>query len=88
MPFSLMPLVPTPLVPTPLVLTPRVLTRVLTHVLTPARWFQPQTAWGYDHVVDDPTMGWSRYCHGSRLSTKDPGFAFLQASAVTPFAPQ
>lgn len=23
------------------------------------------SAWGYDHVVDDPLMGWSRYCaHG------------------------
>lgn len=85
-----------------------------------------QTAWGYDHVVDDPTMGcahpvapteahppprsrdapaprpgsqsacpparrpaapplgrWSRYCHGSRVGTKDAGFAFLQATAET-----
>lgn len=42
-----------------------------------------QTAWGYDHVIDDPTMGWSRYCHGSRIATKDTGFAFLQATSET-----
>ena len=24
------------------------------------------TAYGYDHVVDDPHMDWSRYCHGGR----------------------
>ena len=39
------------------------------------------SAWGYDHVVDDPTMGWSRYCHGTRMSTRDPGLALVQATA-------
>ena len=39
------------------------------------------SAWGYDHVVDDPTIGWSRYCHGTRMSTRDPGLVLLQATA-------
>lgn len=26
---------------------------------------------------------WSRYCHGSRVATKDAGFAFLQATSET-----
>ena len=39
------------------------------------------SAWGYDHVVDDPTMGWSRYCHGTRMSTRDPGLVLMQATA-------
>ena len=38
------------------------------------------SAWGYDHVVDDPQMGWSRYCHGTRMSTRDPGLALVQAT--------
>eukprot|EP00899_Mesostigma_viride_P023436 jgi/Mesvir1/4277/Mv22236-RA.2 len=39
-----------------------------------------QSAYGYDHVIDDPLMGWSRYAHGTRQSTRDPGFAYLQAT--------
>ena len=35
------------------------------------------TAYGYDHVVDDPEMDWSRFCHGGRVLTSDPGFALL-----------
>ena len=31
------------------------------------------TAYGYDHVVDDPEMDWSRFCHGGRVLTSDPG---------------
>lgn len=38
------------------------------------------SAWGYDHVVDDPLMGWSRYCHGARVSTRDPGLAWVAAT--------
>jgi len=38
------------------------------------------SVWGYDHVVDDPTMGWSRYCHGTRMSTRDPGLMLAQAT--------
>jgi hypothetical protein len=35
------------------------------------------TAYGYDHVVDDPEMDWSRFCHGGRVLTADPGFTLL-----------
>ena len=35
------------------------------------------TAYGYDHVVDDPAMEWSRFCHGARVLTLDPGFAAM-----------
>ena len=30
-------------------------------------------AYGYDHVVDDPDMGWSRFMHGTRVASQDPG---------------
>jgi len=36
------------------------------------------SAYGYDHVADDPSMGWSRFVHGSRMATRDPGFLFAQ----------
>ena len=39
------------------------------------------TAYGYDHVVDDPAMDWSRYCHGGRVLSSDPGFALLMPTA-------
>lgn len=32
------------------------------------------TAYGYDHVVDDPSMDWSRYLHGGRVASVDAGF--------------
>ena len=38
------------------------------------------TAYGYDHVVDDPAMDWSRFVHGGRIATLDPGFARLRAT--------
>ena len=38
------------------------------------------TAYGYDHVVDDPAMDWSRFVHGGRIATLDPGFARLSAT--------
>jgi hypothetical protein len=38
------------------------------------------TAYGYDHVVDDPAMDWSRFCHGGRVVGNDPGFAKLAAT--------
>mmetsp|Transcript_13669 Transcript_13669/g.57466 ORF Transcript_13669/g.57466 Transcript_13669/m.57466 type:complete len:1028 (+) Transcript_13669:429-3512(+) len=38
------------------------------------------TAYGYDHVVDDPAMDWSRFCHGGRVVTNDPGFVKLAAT--------
>ena len=41
---------------------------------------------GYDHVVDDPDMDWSRFCHGGRVVSLDPGLALLmptvEAAAV------
>ena len=33
-----------------------------------------QSAYGYDHVVDDPSMEWSRYLHGGRVASSDAGF--------------
>jgi hypothetical protein len=38
------------------------------------------TAYGYDHVVDDPHMDWSRYCHGGRAASRDDGFARFEAT--------
>lgn len=38
------------------------------------------TAYGVDHVVDDPSMGWSRFVHGFRAFTRDPGLTFLRAT--------
>ena len=38
------------------------------------------TAYGYDHVVDDPAMDWSRFCHGGRVVGNDPGFAKMAAT--------
>ena len=35
------------------------------------------TAYGYDHVVDDEKMGWSRFVHGTRQFVRDPGVAFV-----------
>ena len=32
------------------------------------------TAYGYDHVVDDPSMDWSRFLHGGRVASVDAGF--------------
>ncbi len=37
------------------------------------------TAYGYDHVVDDPHMDWSRYCHGGRAASRDDGFVRFEA---------
>ena len=39
------------------------------------------SVWGYDHVVDDPSMGWSRYCHGTRMATRDPGLVMVHATS-------
>eukprot|EP00755_Sulcionema_specki_P009058 Sspe_Gene.42617::Locus_20708_Transcript_1_6_Confidence_0.667_Length_774::g.42617::m.42617/K20783/RRA; arabinosyltransferase len=38
------------------------------------------SAYGYDHVVDDAEMGWSRYVHGTRLALADTRVVFLQAT--------
>ena len=32
------------------------------------------TAYGYDHVVDDPSMDWSRFLHRGRVASVDAGF--------------
>jgi hypothetical protein len=38
------------------------------------------TAYGVDHVVDDPSMGWSRFAHGTRMFTRDHGLVYLRAT--------
>lgn len=32
------------------------------------------SAYGYDHVVDDPSMEWSRFLHGGRVASSDAAF--------------
>jgi hypothetical protein len=39
------------------------------------------TSYGYDHVVDDPAMDWSRYCHGGRVVASDVAFVRFAATA-------
>jgi len=34
------------------------------------------SAYGYNHVLDDPSMGFTRFCHGSRIVAYEPGFFF------------
>lgn len=34
------------------------------------------SAYGYNHVLDDPSMGFTRYCHGSRIVAYEPGFLY------------
>ena len=34
------------------------------------------SAYGYNHVLDDPSMGFTRFCHGSRIVSYEPGFFF------------
>jgi len=44
-----------------------------------AGWDDP-SAYGYNHVLDDPTMGFTRYCHGSRIVARDPAMLFAMPS--------
>mmetsp|Transcript_6962 Transcript_6962/g.18932 ORF Transcript_6962/g.18932 Transcript_6962/m.18932 type:complete len:1036 (+) Transcript_6962:119-3226(+) len=36
------------------------------------------SAYGYDHVADDPPMGWSRFHHATRVAFYDPEVIYLQ----------
>ena len=38
------------------------------------------TGYGYDHVVDDLAMDWSRFCHGGRVVGSDVGFVRFSAT--------
>ena len=42
--------------------------------------FDDPTAYGYDHVHDDPAMGWSRYAHSMRVFVQNSGFFYLSAT--------
>lgn len=35
-----------------------------------------RSAYGYNHVLDDPSMGFTRSCHGLRISAHDAGLVF------------
>ena len=39
------------------------------------------SATGYNHVLDDPSMGFTRFCHGSRIVGYEPGLFFAMATA-------
>lgn len=39
------------------------------------------SAYGYNHVLDDPSMGFTRFCHGSRIVAYEPGFFYGQPTA-------
>ena len=34
------------------------------------------SAYGYNHVIDDPAMGFTRFCHGSRIVAYEPGLFY------------
>ena len=34
------------------------------------------SSYGYNHVLDDPSMGFTRFCHGSRIVAYEPGFFY------------
>ena len=39
------------------------------------------SAYGYNHVLDDPSMGFTRFCHGSRIAGYNPGFFYSMPTA-------
>jgi len=39
------------------------------------------SATGYNHVLDDPSMGFTRFCHGSRIVGYEPGLFFAMPTA-------
>ena len=39
------------------------------------------SAYGYNHVLDDPSMGFTRFCHGSRIVAYEPGLFYAQPTA-------
>lgn len=40
-----------------------------------AGWDDP-SSFGYNHVLDDPSMGFTRFCHGSRIVARDPAVVY------------
>lgn len=40
--------------------------------------FDNQTAYGYDDVMDDPSMGWSRYAHTMRIWVFNSGLFYIR----------
>uniref|UniRef100_A0A7S0J9T8 Nucleotide-diphospho-sugar transferase domain-containing protein n=1 Tax=Calcidiscus leptoporus TaxID=127549 RepID=A0A7S0J9T8_9EUKA len=38
-------------------------------------WDDP-SSYGYNHVIDDPSMGFTRFCHGSRIVGYEPSLFF------------
>jgi hypothetical protein len=45
-----------------------------------AGWDEP-SAFGYNHVLDDETMGFTRFCHGSRIVGREVALLFALATA-------
>merc|ERR1740117_2628121 len=37
-----------------------------------------RSAYGYNHVLDDPSMGHTRSCHGLRIAAHDAGLLYAQ----------
>jgi len=45
--------------------------------------FDPQTAYGWDDVFDDPQMGWSRWAHSFHAFSLNSGLFYLRANERT-----
>ncbi|KAJ9513801.1 hypothetical protein QJQ45_020876, partial [Haematococcus lacustris] len=45
--------------------------------------FDPQTAYGWDDVFDDPKMGWSRWAHSFHIFTLNSGLFYIKPSERT-----
>lgn len=45
--------------------------------------FDPQTAYGWDDVHDDPKMGWSRWAHTIRVFTLNSGLFYIRPNERT-----
>lgn len=45
--------------------------------------WDPQKAYGYNHVDDDESMGWSRYSHTMRVWMFNSGFFYLRATKAS-----
>ncbi|XRB24251.1 glycosyltransferase family 77 protein [Pseudoscourfieldia marina] len=46
---------------------------------SPDAW-DDTSAYGYDHVVDDPKMVFTRFCHGSRVASRLLSFAYFRST--------
>mmetsp|Transcript_13323 Transcript_13323/g.36394 ORF Transcript_13323/g.36394 Transcript_13323/m.36394 type:complete len:619 (+) Transcript_13323:44-1900(+) len=45
-------------------------------------WDDP-SAYGYNHVIDDPSMGFTRFCHGSRIVGYEPRLFYASPTPET-----